>query len=278
MTLLSSPVFWIAATVLLLAVIYAVGLARKGQRGPTRTIDHDQILEQTRRVAEEAARNAARGAQDAAVAAYQEQQRELREEQAAKRREAGLRAQVTKRQKIASLSEWRPPFVQFVKRLAEPFFLGYSVDLEQLDEWAEQRADVYIARKPYALEIVQWIHADAQRAADELSSKRSKSSSQIARERSRPVARTLVRNTDCPYCAEPLNDKSDHLDHIRPVNRGGPSEAWNMVFVCIPCNRAKIDKSLSEFMETDYARRKGMSAREVKARLESLGKHVDMLH
>ena len=212
-----------------------------------------------------------------AVSKYESQQLQQRESEAAKRRERSARAAETKRKRIEGLKEWREPFAQFVRRLAEPFFVAYSVDSSQLEEWAEEQADIYISKKPYVLEIVKAIHADAQRAAEKLSGTRAKSASEIARERVRGASRKLVRNSECPYCCVTLEDGSDHLDHIRPVNRGGPTIDWNMVFVCIPCNRAKRDLSLSEFMDTEYAKRKELEIGEVLARLEALGKHVDMV-
>ena len=275
MTLDSSAIVWIA---LIVGVLIAVALLLRWRgTGQRPTIDHERIMEQTRRVAEEAARTAAQEAQEAAVRAYEEQQRLQRVEEAAKRHEAGLRAKETKRKRIEGLKEWREPFVQFIRRLGEPFFIAYSVDPARLEEWAEERADVYISRKPYVLEIVQSIHADAQHAAEDLSSQRSKSPAETARERARGAGRKLVRNAECPYCGASLSDGNDHLDHIRPVNRGGPTVDWNLVFVCIPCNRAKRDLSLAEFIETDYARRKELRLRDVLGRLEALGKHVDIL-
>lgn len=212
-----------------------------------------------------------------AVSKYESQQQHHRELDAAKRRERSARAAETKRKRIEGLKEWREPFVQFVRRLAEPFFVAYSVDSLQLDDWAEEQADDYISKKPYVLEIVRSIHADAQLAAERLSGKRIKSASEIARERVRVASRKLVRNSECPYCCETLEEGNDHLDHIRPVNRGGPTIDWNMVFVCIPCNRAKRDLSLAEFIETDYAKRKELVLGVVLSRLEALGKHADIL-
>jgi len=124
---------------------------------------------------------------------------------------------------------------------------------------------------------VKSIHADAQHAAERFPGRRTKSDKEIARERVRGASRKLVRNSECPYCCATLEDGNDHLDHIRPVNRGGPTIDWNMVFVCVPCNRAKRDLSLAEFIETDYAKRKELVLGEVLARLEALGKHVDIL-
>lgn len=255
---IDSSAIWIALLAGALLVVIAF-LWLRGRRHPSG--DHGKIIEDVAREA---------------VSAYEAQQQEQKNFDAAQRRERAARGRETKQKRIEGLKEWREPFVQFVRRLAEPFFIAYSVDPLQLDDWAEERADVYISKKPYVLDIVRSIHADAQRAAERLSSKRTKSAGEIARERVRGASRKLVRNSECPYCCAALEDGNDHLDHIRPVNRGGPTIDWNMVFVCVPCNRAKRDLSLSEFIETDYARRKGLQIGEVLARLDTLGKYVDM--
>lgn len=253
---IDSAAVWIAVVVGALLIVFVLMRLRRNKPPADEIIEH---------VAREA------------VSKYEAQQQQQRELEAEKRRERSARGAETKRKRIEGLKEWREPFVQFVRRVAEPFFVAYSVDSLQLDDWAEEQADVYISKKPYVLEIVKSIHADAQRAAERLSGKRTKSPSEIARERVRGASSKVVRNSACPYCCVTLEVGKDHLDHIRSVNRGGPTVDWNMVFVCIPCNRAKRDLSVSEFMETDYARRMGMQIGDVLTRLEVLGKHVDML-
>lgn len=273
---IDSTVLWIIVGVVVLVLAWA--LLSKRRRPPA--LDREQILEQTRQVAESAAREAAKRAadqaQDAAVRAYQMQQDELRAEQAGRRREAATKAKETKARRIAELEQWRDTFVFFVRALSKPFFDEWDLDMELLDEWSRDRADFYISKRPYVLEIIQSVHADAQRAAESFANRAQKSPREIARERAKSVARGLGRNADCPYCGNPLDEKA-HLDHIRPVQRGGPSVDWNMVYVCVPCNRAKRDLSLAEFVEGDYARRVGLKLTEIVKRLKSLGKEVDIL-
>jgi 5-methylcytosine-specific restriction endonuclease McrA len=200
----------------------------------------------------------------------------IQQADAAKRKEAATRAKETRLRKIEALQAWRPSFVAFVRRLGEPFFVEWQIDRPRLEAWAEERADVYIKKKPYVLEIIQSIHADALRAAEAMANQAQKSSREIARERAKSIAGALERNSHCPYCGVQL-DTQPHLDHILPVQRGGPSIPWNMVYVCIPCNRAKRDLSLMEFIDTDYARRKEMRAGEVAKRLRNLDKYVEVL-
>ena len=53
----------------------------------------------------------------------------------------------------------------------------------------------------------------------------------------------------CWYCQTPF--KSFHeveVDHVVPRSRGGSSKMSNLAIACIPCNRAKGDRSLNEFL------------------------------
>jgi len=272
MTSVSGAIGILALVVFAAVAFILVWKYLAGRENPKR---RELLMEQARQVAEAAVVRAAENAQDAAVRAYQQQQQALYEEQAAKRKDAAARAKDTKAQRIAALLPWRETFVTFVRRLGEPFFGEWALDTHLLEQWAEERADVYIAKKPYVLEIIQAIHADAQRAAESYANQTGKSTREIARERAKAASRNLVRNAECPYCNRVLDDDA-HLDHIHPVQRGGPSEPWNMVFACARCNRAKRDLSLREFADTEYAKRNGLSIVEITRRLNDLGKNVEM--
>lgn len=277
--LTSSPVIWIA--IALVVVLVAVLILSRRRHPP---LDRESIIRETREAAKEAARRAledaapgvAQDAGAAAIRAYQLQQDAIKQEEAEKRRDAAARARETRIKKIESLQAWRPTFVLFVKRLAEPFFDEWRLDKSLLDEWAEERTDVYIKRKPYVLEIIQSIHADAQKAAEALSGRAQKSTREIARERAKALTGSLERNSHCPYCGCELDERT-HLDHIVPVQRGGPSTPWNMVYVCIPCNRAKRDLSLVEFVDSDYARERNLRMTAIAERLRTLDKYVELL-
>ena len=49
----------------------------------------------------------------------------------------------------------------------------------------------------------------------------------------------------CPYCN--IN-KTNSIDHITPLSRGGTNNSDNLVPVCISCNSKKRDKTLWEFL------------------------------
>lgn len=269
---LGSLVLWIAIG---LAVCVILALLLRRRRPADQVTRGGELFEQARQAAKEAVANEARDIQEHAIQVYQKQQDDLRAAEALKRREAAARAQETKARRIEELQQWRPPFVLFVRRLAEPFFSEWNLDSALLDHWSEERSGVYIKQKPYVLEIVRAIHADAEKAARDYATLAQKSEGQIARERAAAVAQHLEHNQNCPYCEAAL-DETAHLDHIIPVQRGGPSVPWNLVFCCIPCNFAKRDLALAEFASTDYARKKNIQLAAILERLRSLGKFAEV--
>jgi len=48
----------------------------------------------------------------------------------------------------------------------------------------------------------------------------------------------------CPYCN---SKKSNTIDHVIPLSRGGANDIFNLVAVCVSCNSKKKDKTLWEF-------------------------------
>jgi 5-methylcytosine-specific restriction endonuclease McrA len=60
---------------------------------------------------------------------------------------------------------------------------------------------------------------------------------------------SLRRDHDCPYCGGSLG-ADPHADHIHPVVKGGLSTPRNMVMVCSPCNGAKRDLTLNQFISS----------------------------
>ncbi len=46
----------------------------------------------------------------------------------------------------------------------------------------------------------------------------------------------------CVYCGA----RSGEIDHVLPISRGGTNDEANLVAACIPCNRKKSDRLLSE--------------------------------
>lgn len=79
----------------------------------------------------------------------------------------------------------------------------------------------------------------------------------------------LPRLDNCPYCQQVIADGGHRLDHIYPVKLGGLSIPENLVWVCDPCNSAKRDRGLSDFLISQ-----GYPLEPVLERLRALGKHV----
>ncbi len=79
------------------------------------------------------------------------------------------------------------------------------------------------------------------------------SRAQVLRAREIAAERALVsplRNTvlardggKCRYCG--CTPKNVHIDHVKPVSRGGRSVLDNLVVACAPCNLAKGAKDLA---------------------------------
>lgn len=40
---------------------------------------------------------------------------------------------------------------------------------------------------------------------------------------------------------------SFYIDHVVPISKGGSNEDTNLVTACLPCNRSKRDKLVSEW-------------------------------
>ena len=78
----------------------------------------------------------------------------------------------------------------------------------------------------------------------------------------------IERTDTCPYCGNPLGE-SPQLDHIVPVSSGGLAIAENLVYCCVPCNLAKQDRGLLEFL---FGR--GLDVRVVYDRLRKMGKRI----
>lgn len=54
----------------------------------------------------------------------------------------------------------------------------------------------------------------------------------------------------CFYCGVQVNAGSSHLEHKRPVSRGGTNRLSNLTLVCPKCNLSKGSKTDSEFVRS----------------------------
>ena len=50
----------------------------------------------------------------------------------------------------------------------------------------------------------------------------------------------------CQYCGKQPPDTVLHLDHIKPVSKGGKNTMLNLVTSCVDCNLGKSDVELSD--------------------------------
>lgn len=73
---------------------------------------------------------------------------------------------------------------------------------------------------------------------------------------------SLRRKLDdkCRYCEAALHGGGE-LDHLTPVARGGSGKRGNITLACRDCNRAKLAKTLDEFIA--WRRQRGLAVRDV---------------
>lgn len=64
----------------------------------------------------------------------------------------------------------------------------------------------------------------------------------------------------CRYCEIELNGGGE-VDHLTPVARGGSNSRANLTLACMPCNRAKLGKTLPEFLDWRSERRLSLPTR-----------------
>lgn len=57
-----------------------------------------------------------------------------------------------------------------------------------------------------------------------------------------------LRSQPCIYCG----DKSEHMDHVIPVSKGGRHSVGNLVPACAKCNISKSDKFLVEWKASSF--------------------------
>ncbi|RCH69118.1 HNH endonuclease [Streptomyces sp. SDr-06] len=58
--------------------------------------------------------------------------------------------------------------------------------------------------------------------------------------------------TRCAYCDAP----AEHLDHIKPIAKGGTDVLRNVLPACAPCNTSKGTLTLAQWAATFGAREK----------------------
>jgi hypothetical protein len=50
----------------------------------------------------------------------------------------------------------------------------------------------------------------------------------------------------CQYCGNKAPESILHVDHIKPVSKGGTNDIFNLITSCIDCNLGKSDRELSD--------------------------------
>jgi 5-methylcytosine-specific restriction endonuclease McrA len=72
--------------------------------------------------------------------------------------------------------------------------------------------------------------------------------SRVDRRDSNLLKLSLVCGWRCWYCGIELLEESATIDHIVPRAKGGSDHLDNLALCCEFCNRAKLDRSVEEFL------------------------------
>ncbi len=57
------------------------------------------------------------------------------------------------------------------------------------------------------------------------------------------------QNEKCYFCKNQLSLEAMEIDHLTPISRGGGNDYKNLAACCLPCNRAKTNRTEEEFIE-----------------------------
>ena len=74
----------------------------------------------------------------------------------------------------------------------------------------------------------------------------------------------------CQYCGATSPDVLLHIDHIKPVSKGGTNDIVNLVTSCEACNLGKSDKLLSENAAVNKSRSQLEALQERREQLEMM--------
>lgn len=72
----------------------------------------------------------------------------------------------------------------------------------------------------------------------------------------------------CQYCGGKSPEKILHIDHIKPVSKGGKNTMLNLVTSCVDCNLGKSDKLLSDDSTVTKQQKETELMAEKKAQIE----------
>lgn len=74
----------------------------------------------------------------------------------------------------------------------------------------------------------------------------------------------------CQYCGKQPPDTVLHIDHIKPVSKGGKNTLLNLVTSCVDCNLGKSDKELSDDSAVKKQQKQLSELAEKKAQIEMM--------
>jgi len=74
----------------------------------------------------------------------------------------------------------------------------------------------------------------------------------------------------CQYCGATAPEVILHVDHIKPVSKGGSNELTNLITSCAPCNLGKRDKQLDDSTAISKSRAQMEELQERREQLEMM--------
>jgi len=141
---------------------------------------------------------------------------------------------------------------QCQKQLSEILELRRAEIIEAESQGAEQYRAEHALRKEN-------LHAREERAAQRAHEHRIRylERSPSIRSAARFLKAILIKeqapdgsNVTCFYCGTAISVLSSHLEHKKPVSRGGDNSRGNLVLACPSCNLSKGKKTHKEFLRT----------------------------
>ncbi len=60
------------------------------------------------------------------------------------------------------------------------------------------------------------------------------------------------QNFQCAACSVDLKEKKFHVDHIKPLAKGGSNWPWNLQILCPQCNMSKSSKDYEEWKASKF--------------------------